>query len=62
VVFDNRNFGASEGEPRQEIEPWQQIRDFRDAITWASGLPEVDAERIGCLPVVPKAFATTGSA
>ena len=47
VVFDNRNFGASDGEPRQEIDPWQQIRDYRDAITWASGLPEVDAERIG---------------
>ncbi len=47
VVFDNRNFGASDGEPRQEIDPWQQIRDYRDAITWASGLSEVDAERIG---------------
>ena len=47
VVFDNRNFGASDGQPRQEIDPWQQIRDYRDAITWASGLPEVDAERIG---------------
>jgi len=38
VVFDNRNFGASDGEPRQEIDPWQQIRDYRDAITWASSL------------------------
>ena len=47
VVFDNRNFGASDGHPRQEIDPWQQIRDYRDAITWASDLPEVDAERIG---------------
>ena len=47
VVFDNRNFGSSDGQPRQEIDPWQQIRDYRDAITWASGLPEVDPERIG---------------
>src|SRR5205085_7636317 len=47
LVYDNRNFGASDGEPRQEIDPWQQMRDYRDAITWASGLPEVDAERIG---------------
>ena len=47
VVFDNRNFGASDGEPRHEIDPWQQIRDYRDAITWASGISEVDAERIG---------------
>src|SRR4051794_36505114 len=34
VVFDNRNFGASDGEPRQEIDPWQQVRDYRDAITY----------------------------
>ena len=47
MVFDNRNFGASDGEPRQEIDPRQQIRDYRDAITWASDLPEVDAEHIG---------------
>ena len=47
LVFDNRNFGASEGEPRQEIDPWQQIRDYRDAITYASGLTDVDENRIG---------------
>jgi hypothetical protein len=23
VVYDHRNFGASDGEPRQEIDPWQ---------------------------------------
>jgi uncharacterized protein len=27
LVFDNRNFGASDGEPRQEIDPWAQVRD-----------------------------------
>lgn len=47
IVFDNRNFGASGGEPRQEIYPWRQIDDFRDAISFAQGLPETDAERIG---------------
>lgn len=47
LVFDNRNFGASDGEPRQEIDPWQQVRDYRDAITFAETLPEVDANRIG---------------
>ncbi len=47
LVFDNRNFGASDGEPRQEIDPWQQVRDYRDAITYASGLSEVDEDRIG---------------
>jgi uncharacterized protein len=47
LVFDNRNFGASDGEPRQDIDPWQQIRDYRDAITYCCGLPQVDKERIG---------------
>jgi fermentation-respiration switch protein FrsA (DUF1100 family) len=47
LVFDNRNFGASDGEPRQEIDPWDQVRDYRHAITYAGTLPEVDANRIG---------------
>src|SRR5260221_9185706 len=47
LVFDNRNFGASGGEPRQEIDPWAQVRDYRHAITYASTLAEVDAARIG---------------
>jgi hypothetical protein len=47
LVFDNRNFGASDGEPRQEIDPWQQVRDYRDAITFAETLPETEASRIG---------------
>lgn len=47
VVFDNRNFGASDGEPRQEIDPWAQVRDYRDAITYAETLPETDPARIG---------------
>ncbi|MFL5288137.1 MAG: alpha/beta hydrolase [Rhodopila sp.] len=47
VVYDNRNFGASDGEPRQEIDPWQQVRDYSDAITFARSLPETDVERIG---------------
>ena len=47
LVFDNRNFGASDGEPRQEIDPWEQVRDYRHAITYATTLDEVDATRIG---------------
>ena len=33
LVFDNRNFAANEGEPRQEIVPWRHVRDHRDAVT-----------------------------
>jgi len=47
LVFDNRNFGASDGEPRQEIDPWQQVRDYRHAITHAGTLDDVDSTRIG---------------
>jgi fermentation-respiration switch protein FrsA (DUF1100 family) len=47
ILFDNRNFGASDGEPRQEIDPWQQVSDYRDVITHALTLPETDGARIG---------------
>src|SRR4029450_6305458 len=47
LVFDYRNFGASDGEPRQEIDPWQQVRDYRHAITYAQTRPEVAGARIG---------------
>jgi fermentation-respiration switch protein FrsA (DUF1100 family) len=47
LVYDNRNFGDSDGEPRQEVDPWGQIRDYRHAITYASSLSEVDENRIG---------------
>lgn len=47
LVFDNRNFGASDGTPRQEIDPVLQIRDYRDAITFAETLDSTDPDRIG---------------
>jgi len=47
LVFDNRNFGASDGNPRQHIDPWRQIADYRDAITYACNLSDVDGDRIG---------------
>jgi uncharacterized protein len=47
LVFDNRNFGASDGEPRQEIDPWAQVRDYRHAISYAQTRPDVDPDRIG---------------
>jgi fermentation-respiration switch protein FrsA (DUF1100 family) len=47
VVFDNRNFGASDGHIRQEIDPWKQVSDYRDAITYAETLAETDGSNIG---------------
>ncbi|MFH8446062.1 alpha/beta hydrolase [Streptomyces sp. NPDC018026] len=47
LVYDHRNFGASQGSPRQEIDPWRQIEDYRHAITYSCTLPEVDPDRVG---------------
>jgi fermentation-respiration switch protein FrsA (DUF1100 family) len=47
LVFDYRYFGDSEGEPRGRLIPHEQHEDYRNAITWISQRPEVDASRIG---------------
>jgi len=47
LVYDNRNLGASDGEPRGEIDPVAQMRDYRHAVTYASTRADVDPERIG---------------
>ncbi len=47
IVYDHRNFGVSDGEPRGHVDPREQIDGYRDAITFAQTLPEVDANRIG---------------
>ena len=47
LVFDQRNFGDSDGEPRQEIDPVTQVRDYRHAITFVQTQEIVDPTRIG---------------
>jgi fermentation-respiration switch protein FrsA (DUF1100 family) len=47
LVYDHRSFGESDGEPRQEIDPWHQVRDYRHAITYAGRLDGIDRRRIG---------------
>jgi uncharacterized protein len=47
VLFDYRNFGDSDGERRQHIDPHMQIEDYRNAISFAETLDEVDSARIG---------------
>jgi hypothetical protein len=47
VAYDHRNFGESDGEPRQELDPWLQVRDYRNAITYAQTLHGVDPDRVG---------------
>ena len=45
--FDYRCFGDSDGEPRQHINPYGQIEDYKNAISFAQTQPEVDPERVG---------------
>lgn len=47
LLYDHRNFGASEGEPRQEINPWIQCRGYLDAIDFVQTLDGIDHGRIG---------------
>jgi cephalosporin-C deacetylase-like acetyl esterase len=47
VLFDYRFLGGSDGEPRGQIFPWQQIEDSGNAITFATLQPEVDTGRLG---------------
>lgn len=47
LVIDYRCMGASDGVPRQDIDPWAQIEDYRNAISYLETRPDVDTDRIG---------------
>ena len=47
LLHDHRTFGVSDGEPRQDVDPWRQIADWRRAISYLESRPEVDTSRIG---------------
>lgn len=47
VVYDHRNLGSSDGEPRGEIDPWRQVLDTRHALSYLRRCEGVDPERIG---------------
>ncbi len=46
LLFDHRNFGLSGGEPRCQINRWTQARGYRDAVSFATGLAEIDGRRV----------------
>ena len=46
LIYDHRNFGSSDGEPRLEINPWIQCRGYLDAVSFARAHDAVDPERI----------------
>jgi fermentation-respiration switch protein FrsA (DUF1100 family) len=47
LLHDHRGFGASEGMPRQDIDPWRQIADWRRAISYLESLDHVDSQHLG---------------
>ncbi|MDT5094770.1 MAG: uncharacterized protein QOH60_4133 [Mycobacterium sp.] len=47
LVHDHRGFGASDGSPRNDVDPWTQIADWRRAISFLESHPAVDPHRIG---------------
>lgn len=47
LLHDHRGFGSSEGAPRQDIDPWRQVADWRRAISFLESCEGVDPTRIG---------------
>jgi pimeloyl-ACP methyl ester carboxylesterase len=47
LVFDYRNFGDSEGAPRQLLDIRMQLQDWMVAVAYARTLPGIDPNRIG---------------
>ncbi|SFM20291.1 alpha/beta hydrolase [Variovorax sp. OV329] len=47
LLHDHRGFGASDGLPRHDVDPWRQVADWRRAISYLESLDIVDPLRIG---------------
>ena len=46
LIYDHFGWGASDGEPRHEVEEWRQARSYIAAVTHLSSRAEVDPQRI----------------
>ena len=47
LVFDYRNLGVSDGEPRQHLDPTAQIRDYHNALSFLERTDGIDTDRLG---------------
>jgi len=47
LVFDYRRVGGSEGEPRQHLDPNDQMEDYRNALSYLESRDDVDPGRLG---------------
>jgi cephalosporin-C deacetylase-like acetyl esterase len=46
LLYDHRNLGISDGEPRQEINFWVQSRGYIDGIDFVITQPEIDTTKV----------------
>jgi pimeloyl-ACP methyl ester carboxylesterase len=51
LTFDYAGFGESSGKRRQHLDPWQQISDYKNALTHVEGREDVDADRLGAFGI-----------
>ncbi len=47
MALDYRNFGDSDGLPREEVDHYGRLDDWQNAISYATTLAEIDRDRIG---------------
>jgi hypothetical protein len=47
LIFDYRNLGVSDGDDRQHLDPWAQIRDYQNALSFLERHQTVDPDRLG---------------
>jgi cephalosporin-C deacetylase-like acetyl esterase len=47
LVFDYQNLGVSDGDNRQHLDPWAQIRDYQNALSYLESRDDIDDDRLG---------------
>ncbi|MGW3625710.1 alpha/beta hydrolase [Streptomyces sp. NPDC000880] len=51
LAFDHTSYGESPGFPRTDEDPFAKIEDIKGAVTFLTGRPEVDGDRIAAIGV-----------
>lgn len=46
LLWDHRNFGISDGEPRQQLNPWLQARGYLRGLDFLARHPAIDPRRV----------------